>query len=90
MCVYPKVLFHYSIAQRIQSETNDGYLPPSPRQGTSKEYIGDDTEEIKKAVKRALQQCCLQLKAHLLRRNALRDQKERKKVLTKVSFVSFE
>ncbi|CAM9687130.1 unnamed protein product, partial [Pylaiella littoralis] len=54
-----------------------------PFKGTSKEYIGDDTEEIKKAVKRALQQCCLQLKAHLLRRNALRDQKERKKVLTK-------
>ncbi|CAM9373960.1 unnamed protein product, partial [Hapterophycus canaliculatus] len=54
-----------------------------PFKGTSKEYIGDDTEEIKKAVKHALQQCCLQLKAHLLRRNALRDQKERKKVLTK-------
>lgn len=54
-------------------------------QGTSKEYIGDDTEEIKKAVKHALQQCCLTLKAHLLKRNALRDQKERKKVLTKVS-----
>lgn len=53
-------------------------------QGTSKEYIGDDTEEIKKAVKHALQQCCLQLKSHLVRRNALRDQRERKKVLTKV------
>lgn len=55
------------------------------RQGTSKEYIGDDTEEIKKAVKHALQQCCLQLKSHLVRRNALRDQRERKKVLTKVN-----
>ncbi|CAN0224131.1 unnamed protein product, partial [Ectocarpus sp. 8 AP-2014] len=54
-----------------------------PWQGTSKEYIGDDTEEIKKAVKHALQQCCQQLRTHLLRRNALREQKERKKVLTK-------
>eukprot|EP00752_Nemacystus_decipiens_P009889 g8822.t1 len=54
-----------------------------PFKGTSKEYIGDDTEEIKKAVKHALQQCCLTLKGHLLKRNALRDQKERKKVLTK-------
>ncbi|CAM9558982.1 unnamed protein product [Laminaria digitata] len=54
-----------------------------PFKGTSKEYIGDDTEEIKKAVKHALQQCCLQLKSHLVRRNALRDQRERKKVLTK-------
>ncbi|CAN0173855.1 unnamed protein product, partial [Ectocarpus sp. 12 AP-2014] len=56
-----------------------------PFKGTSKEYIGDDTEEIKKAVKHALQQCCQQLRTHLLRRNALRDQKERKKVLTKAS-----
>ncbi|CBJ26118.1 DNA topoisomerase VI subunit B-like protein Topoisomerase 6 subunit B [Ectocarpus siliculosus] len=54
-----------------------------PFKGTSKEYIGDDTEEIKKAVKHALQQCCQQLRTHLLRRNALREQKERKKVLTK-------
>lgn len=53
-------------------------------QGTSKEYIGDDTEEIRKAVKHALQQCCQQLRGHLVRRNALRDQRERKKVLTKV------
>ncbi|CAM9156515.1 unnamed protein product [Ectocarpus sp. 6 AP-2014] len=56
-----------------------------PFKGTSKEYIGDDTEEIKKAVKHALQQCCQQLRTHLLRRNALREQKERKKVLTKAS-----
>lgn len=61
-------------------------LPMNFTQGTSKEYIGDDTEEIKKAVKHALQQCCQQLRAHLVRRNALRDQRERKKVLTKVSW----
>lgn len=54
------------------------------KQGTSKEYIGDDTEEIRKAVKHALQQCCQQLRGHLVRRNAIRDQRERKKVLTKV------
>ncbi|CAM9108711.1 unnamed protein product, partial [Ectocarpus fasciculatus] len=59
-----------------------------PFKGTSKEYIGDDTEEIKKAVKHALQQCCQQLRTHLLRRNALREQKERKKVLTKASKLS--
>lgn len=65
-------------------------IPPvcAVRQGTSKEYIGEDTEEIKKAVKHALQQCCQQLRAHLVRRNALRDQRERKKVLTKVSVSS--
>lgn len=54
-------------------------------QGTSKEYIGDDTQEIQRAVKHALQQCCQQLRAHMVRRNALREQRERKKVLIKVT-----
>jgi hypothetical protein len=35
------------------------------------------------SVKRALQQCCQQLRTHLQKRNALRDQKERKSKLTK-------
>ncbi|CAM9284388.1 unnamed protein product, partial [Choristocarpus tenellus] len=54
-----------------------------PFKGTGKEYIGDDIEEIKRSVKHALQQCCQQLRVHLVKRNALRDQRERKKVLTK-------
>lgn len=72
------------IRPRLSTRSTRPLMMSAIPQGTSKEYIGDDTEEIKKAVKHALQQCCLQLKAHLLRRNALRDQKERKKVLTKV------
>ena len=43
-----------------------------PFKGTGKEYIGDDTEEIRKCVKNALQRCCKQLKQHLLTRNAAR------------------
>lgn len=62
--------------------------PTTAVKGTSKEYIGDDTEEIRKAVKHALQQCCQQLRAHLVKRNALRDQRERKKVLTKVQYTT--
>ncbi len=54
-----------------------------PYKGTGKEYIGDDITEISHSVKRALQSCCQQLRAHLQKRNALRDQKERKSRLTK-------
>lgn len=54
-----------------------------PYKGTGKEYIGDDIEEISASVKRALQSCCQQLRTHLQKRNALRDQKERKSKLTK-------
>ena len=54
-----------------------------PYKGTGKEYIGDDITEISVSVKRALQQCCQQLRTHLQKRNALRDQKERKSKLTK-------
>jgi len=54
-----------------------------PYKGTGKEYIGDDITEIQLSVKRALQSCCNQLKAHLLKRNALRDIKERKNRLVK-------
>jgi DNA topoisomerase VI B subunit len=54
-----------------------------PYKGTGKEYIGDDITEISVSVKRALQQCCQQLRTHLQKRNALRDQKERKSKLSK-------
>jgi DNA topoisomerase VI B subunit len=54
-----------------------------PFKGTGKEYIGDDITEISVSVKRALQTCCQQLRTHLAKRNALRDQKERRSRLTK-------
>jgi DNA topoisomerase VI subunit B len=54
-----------------------------PYKGTGKEYIGDDITEIQQSVKRAIQNCCNQLKAHLTKRNALRDIKERKSRLVK-------
>jgi DNA topoisomerase-6 subunit B len=54
-----------------------------PYKGTGKEYIGDDITEISVSVKRALQTCCQQLRTHLAKRNALRDQKERRSRLTK-------
>ena len=54
-----------------------------PFKGTGKEYIGDDITEIQQSVRRALQSCCNQLKAHLVKRNALRDIKERKSRLIK-------
>mmetsp|Transcript_13732 Transcript_13732/g.27858 ORF Transcript_13732/g.27858 Transcript_13732/m.27858 type:complete len:344 (-) Transcript_13732:199-1230(-) len=54
-----------------------------PFKGTGKEYIGDDIIEIQQSVKRALQNCCQQLRAHLTKKNALRDVKERKSRLLK-------
>ena len=54
-----------------------------PFKGTGKEYIGDDITELQLSVKRALQSCCQQLRSHLTKRNAIRDQKERKNRLTK-------
>ena len=54
-----------------------------PYKGTGKEYIGPDITEIATSVKRALQSCCQQLRVHLLKRNALRDQKERKSRLSR-------
>lgn len=54
-----------------------------PFKGTGKEYIGDDITEIQQSVKRAIQNCCQQLRAHLAKRNALRDVKERKSRLLK-------
>ena len=54
-----------------------------PFKGTGKEYIGDDITELQASVKRALQSCCQQLRSHLTKRNAIRDQRERKNRLTK-------
>ena len=54
-----------------------------PYKGTGKEYIGDDITAISVSVKKALQQCCQQLRTHLLKRNALRHQKDRKSKLVK-------
>lgn len=54
-----------------------------PFKGTSKEYIGDDANEIHDSVKRALQSCCQQLRTHLTKRNALKDAQTRKSRLIK-------
>jgi len=54
-----------------------------PFKGTGKEYIGDDIPEVQAAVKRALERCCLQLKAKLAKQRALHDERERRKNLTK-------
>jgi DNA topoisomerase VI subunit B len=54
-----------------------------PFKGTGKEYIGDDAEAIKASVKRAITQCCIQLKAKLVRKAALKDAAERKKSIAR-------
>jgi DNA topoisomerase VI B subunit len=52
-----------------------------PFKGTGKEYIGSDIEEIKKAVKHCLQQCCSQLKTKLVKRSQAKEQANRRKNL---------
>jgi DNA topoisomerase-6 subunit B len=54
-----------------------------PFKGTGKEYIGDDIPEVQAAVKRALERCCLQLKAKIVKQRSLADERERRKNLTK-------
>lgn len=54
-----------------------------PFKGTGKEYIGDDADTIKAAVKRAITQCCIQLKAKLVRKAALKDAAERRKSIAR-------
>lgn len=54
-----------------------------PFKGTGKEYIGDDISEIASAVKTAIQQCCNQLKAKIVKRIQAREQQERKRNLSK-------
>ena len=50
-----------------------------PFKGTGKEYIGQDVTPIHDSVKRALQNCCQQLRQHMLKKRALKDQAERRK-----------
>lgn len=54
-----------------------------PFKGAGKEYMADDVEAIQGAVKVAIQQCGVQLKAKIMRQQAAREQKLRKKNLTK-------
>ncbi|CDF36719.1 Type II DNA topoisomerase VI subunit B [Chondrus crispus] len=54
-----------------------------PFKGTGKEYIGDDSDSIKLCVKRAITQCCLQLKTKLVRQAAQKDAAQRKMLITK-------
>ena len=52
-----------------------------PFKGTSKEYIGEDTTSIRKAVDHALRQCCLQLKVKLAKRARMQQSASRKKTM---------
>eukprot|EP00252_Welwitschia_mirabilis_P003041 TRINITY_DN13100_c0_g1_i1.p1 TRINITY_DN13100_c0_g1~~TRINITY_DN13100_c0_g1_i1.p1 ORF type:complete len:676 (-),score=156.66 TRINITY_DN13100_c0_g1_i1:550-2577(-) len=54
-----------------------------PFKGTGKEYIGDDITEIASAVKSAIQQCCVQLKSKIVKKQQARERQERKRNLTK-------
>lgn len=54
-----------------------------PYKGAGKEYIADDMDELVHAVKHAIQQCGLQLKVKITRQQAAREQKLRRKNLTK-------
>jgi hypothetical protein len=54
-----------------------------PFKGAGKEYIADDVEPIRNAVKSAIQSCCVQLKSKIARIHAHRERQNRKKNLTK-------
>lgn len=54
-----------------------------PFKGAGKEYIADDVQEIQDAVKSAIQNCCNQLKKKIVRAQAAREQRQRKKNLVK-------
>lgn len=54
-----------------------------PFKGAGKEYMADDVETIQAAVKSAIQQCCVQLKQKIARQQAAKEQRQRKKNLTK-------
>ncbi len=54
-----------------------------PFKGTSKEYVGEDVNEIKAAVKKCISMCCLSLKANLAQKLARQTEQERKKLLVK-------
>jgi DNA topoisomerase VI B subunit len=54
-----------------------------PFKGTSKEYIGDDNVEIAEAVDRAIRACATQLKGKIVRAQAAKERRARKKVLSR-------
>lgn len=54
-----------------------------PFKGAGKEYVGDDIEEMVAAVRAALQACGAQLRAKIARRQAAREQAQRRRNLTK-------
>jgi hypothetical protein len=54
-----------------------------PYKGAGKEYISDDMEGMVAAVRSALQACCTQLKVKIARAQAAREQRQRRKNLTK-------
>lgn len=54
-----------------------------PFKGTGKEYIGNDIEILRDSVRKALMECCSQLRVKLLRAQAARARANRRKNLTK-------
>lgn len=54
-----------------------------PYKGAGKEYISDDMAGMVSAVRSALQGCCAQLKVKIARAQAAREQRQRRKNLTK-------
>jgi hypothetical protein len=54
-----------------------------PFKGTGKEYIGDDVEEVRDAVRAAVIACCVQLRAKLLKAAAARAAAGRRKALSR-------
>ena len=54
-----------------------------PYKGAGKEYIADDMDDMVSAVRAAIQGCCAQIKVKIARAQAVREQKQRKRNLTK-------
>ena len=52
-----------------------------PYGGPNKEYIGDEDESLQKAVRDSIMKCCIQLKARLVRSEAMRQQRDRQESL---------
>ena len=54
-----------------------------PFKGAGKEYIADDVKDIQDSVRSAIQNCCVQLKKKIVRQQAAKEQKQRKRNLSK-------
>ena len=54
-----------------------------PFKGTSKEYIGDDKDVLHDCIKKAITNCCLQLKRRIASQQAARTKADRKKQMAK-------